>query len=148
MAARAARAARQAAYERVRSAVLASRSTDDILRVSSLMEQELRGLGVSLSGAGINLIDEGAGEFRQFAASELGGLEQPASPGAPLVDQVVEHWRRSEVYQLRPPDRRLPVVLTLCPGLVCRAGRIGGGSVWGRGRRGVSGGGVGGGALA
>ena len=95
---RAAQSAREAAYERVRSAVLAARSTDDILTVNSLMFRELCELGVRPTGCSINLIDEEAGEWRQLSLTAviLPLDEQP-------VAGVVAHWRRSETY-MRPAE--------------------------------------------
>jgi len=94
---RIAQSAREAAYERVRSAVLASRNTEDILSAASLMEQELRNLGVRADAAAINLIDDDEGTFRQFAASEVLAVDQPDSPRGPSAD-LLEHWRRREVF--------------------------------------------------
>ncbi|MBT5774645.1 MAG: HAMP domain-containing histidine kinase [Dehalococcoidia bacterium] len=91
---RASLSAREAGYERVRSAVLASRSTDDILAVAELMGEELRQLGVRLTHAGINVIDEEADEWRGFAViAETVRLDARR--------EVVAHFRRAEPY-MRP----------------------------------------------
>ena len=95
---RAARSAREAAYERVRSAVLASRSAEDILQVASLMQKELQGLGVRLSDSGINLIDEGAGSWRAFAFLREDAIGEAVGLDAPRVAEVVAHWRRGDVF--------------------------------------------------
>jgi signal transduction histidine kinase len=96
---RAAQSAREAGYERVRSAVLASRSTDDILAVAELMGEELRQLGVRLTNAGINVIDEQAGEWRGFAVfAETHRLDDSRISD---ISEVVAHFRRSEPY-MRP----------------------------------------------
>ena len=93
---RAALATREAAYERIRGAVLAARGSDDILAAANLMAEELRGLGVRAGGTGINIVDEGAGVWWQFAG------EAAAIPlDDPIVAEVVAHWRRSE-YFMRP----------------------------------------------
>ena len=96
---RAALSAREAGYERVRSAVLAARNTDDILTAASLMERELRQLGVRFAACGINLIDEEAGEFHTLVASREGATYQPVSTfDEPIISEVVSHWRRSATY--------------------------------------------------
>jgi signal transduction histidine kinase/CheY-like chemotaxis protein len=90
--------AREAAYERVRSRVLESRSTEDLLGVASLMVRELRSLGVRFSGCGINFIDEQAGQFRQLAAGEEAAGPALVFPlDRPFVRDVVAHWRRGEI---------------------------------------------------
>ncbi|MFC1525894.1 ATP-binding protein [Candidatus Latescibacterota bacterium] len=95
---RAAQATREAAYERVRSAVLAARSTEDIVAAAMLMEQELRDMGVHLSACTINLIDEESGRFQVLGV--LPG--DNASLEDPHLAELVAHWRRSEVWMRAP----------------------------------------------
>ena len=97
---RAARSAREAAYERVRSAVLASRGTEDIIAAADLMGEELRALGVPASASGINIVDEEAGEWRQFAGTAA--TARLEDPNWPEIAKVVEHWRDARTY-MRPP---------------------------------------------
>jgi len=101
---RAAQSAREAAYERVRGAVLASRSSEDILGAASLMWRELRDLGVDFTACAINLIDEEAGEFRQLIATEEAAGEAPSSledTDDSVLPELMAHWRRSETW-MRP----------------------------------------------
>ena len=96
---RAAQSAREVAYERVRSAVLASRNAEDILQVASLMQRELRGLGVRLEDSGINVIDEEAGVFRRFdTLVKVGAPADPTPLDRPEVADVVARWRKNECH--------------------------------------------------
>ena len=99
---RAAQSAREAAYERVRSAVLASRNTKDILVVNSLMDQELRELGVRLTACGINLIDEDTDTSRYFYSWDESAWDEPLSLEDPVIAELVSHWRAGETW-IRPP---------------------------------------------
>ncbi|MFC1526923.1 sensor histidine kinase [Candidatus Latescibacterota bacterium] len=95
---RAAQSAREAAYERVRSAVLASRSTDDILAVNFLLERELRELGVRVAACSINLIDEDAGTWRtSWRGTEMIPLDSP------VAAEVVARQRGGEIF-MRPRE--------------------------------------------
>jgi len=91
------RLSREAAAERVRAQVLASRSSDDLLEVASLMVRELRALEVRFSGCGINTIDEESGQFLQLAVTEEKAEQLQPLP-LDSVQDVVEHWRRNEAY--------------------------------------------------
>ena len=95
---RAAEAAREAAYERVRNAVLESSSSEGILRANSLLAQELRNLGVPIYAAGINIVDEEAGVWRQ-----LSGSATTISLNEPGLTDVVAHWRRGAPF-MRPAE--------------------------------------------
>jgi len=94
---RARQLAREGAYERVHAQVLASRTADDLLDVVTLMERELRGLGVRFATCSINIIDEEADEFRQLAATGKDTAPPDISSlDAPFVRDVCAHWRRGE----------------------------------------------------
>ena len=99
------------ARQRVRSEVLTMASSEDIGRVVVVLREELDRLGVASDQVGMNIVDEEAGQVRTSWASNLvesptgelqsdeGGVTQLTDgEQTPAVHQLLEHWRRREVW--------------------------------------------------
>jgi signal transduction histidine kinase/ligand-binding sensor domain-containing protein/CheY-like chemotaxis protein len=107
----------QRALERVRAEVLSMRQRDDFLKVVALIWQELRTLGVDVSGCNIAFIDEAADRAIEYSAMENPRRQGISWTSPRLVavdenvavmswesaisqreDDYIERWRRGEVW--------------------------------------------------
>ena len=95
--ARARQAAQTASVDRVRAEIASMRTGADLDRVTPLMWEELTGLGVPFVRCGVFIVEEATGAVRALLATPdgepLGALLLPFGTH-PLVDRVVDHWRR------------------------------------------------------
>ena len=107
----------QRALERVRAEVLSMRQRDDFLKVVALIWQELKNLGVDVSGCNIAFIDETADRAIEYSAMENPRRQGISWTSPKLVevdenvavmswestisqreDDYVERWRQGEVW--------------------------------------------------
>ena len=94
-------AIRQAALDRVRAEIAAMRTVGDLQRITPIIWQELRILGIAFIRCGVFIMDDPAQQIHTFLSTPDGNaiasfhLDYAASP--PMTD-VVAHWHQNLPY--------------------------------------------------
>ena len=89
--------------ERVHRAILEMEQVEDFENITRAIAGALSDLGLDFAGAGVNVIDEQAGQIRTFNFVE-GDIEKLDGPLDTADNRaLVEYWRRDDVWE-RPPS--------------------------------------------
>src|SRR5215203_1154803 len=92
---------RKTALDRVRGQIASMRSTGDLERITPLIWNELKTLGVPFIRCGVFIIDETAENIQMYLSApdgrSLGVLDLPFH-ATPITVDIVENWRNKMVY--------------------------------------------------